>query len=530
MKDHYDVLVVGAGLSGIDAGYRLQTSCPGVDYAILEARESLGGTWDLFRYPGIRSDSDMFTLGLPFEPWTGAKSIADGADILQYLKDTAAKYGIDRRISYSTKVIAADWSSQDARWTLTTQSAAGEHTVSANFVYFSCGYYNYTDPYRPDIPGLADFSGQVIHPQFWPANGVDVAGRTVTVIGSGATAMTLVPALARQGAHVTMLQRSPSYVLSLAARDTIADRLRKVLPAKQAYAAIRLKNAATTVGFYEFCRRVPGAATKILRSGVARQLEGSSVDLAAFTPRYRPWDQRLCIVPDADLFTAIREHDVDVVTDTIDRVEPTAIHTSSGQRIESDIIVTATGLRLQMVGGATVSVDGEVCDPGERYIYRGMMLEGVPNAAVCIGYTNASWTLRADLSAQYFCKFVNYVRSNGYASGTPTVPEAMPATPALDLASGYVQRSIAELPKQGDRKPWFLKQNYFVDRRDAKRADVTADMTFVRPGETRSRSSLSRSPLSRSPLSRVTASSPSDGEIAPSLDELAVTREAERAG
>ncbi|MCL2536634.1 MAG: NAD(P)/FAD-dependent oxidoreductase, partial [Nocardiaceae bacterium] len=485
LQDHYDVLVVGAGLSGIDAGYRIQTMCPGVDYAILEARESLGGTWDLFRYPGVRSDSDMFTLGLPFEPWTGEKSIADGADILQYLKDTAAKHGIDQRIVYSTKVIGASWSSSDALWTLTVESPDGTREVTADFVYLCAGYYNYDAPYRPDFAGIEDFQGEVIHPQFWPKDGIDVAGKQVTVIGSGATAMTLVPALARQGAHVTMLQRSPTYVISLPAKDVVAKALRTVLPKQQAYDAMRLKNAVTTVGFYEFCRRAPGLATKVLRTGVARQLKNSTVGMAAFTPRYRPWDERLCVVPDADLFRSIKDHDVEIVTDSIDRIEPDGVRTASGRQLPSDVIVTATGLSLQMAGGADLAIDGAEVDLGERYIYRGLMLEGVPNAAVCIGYTNASWTLRADLSAKYFCTFVNHVRGNGYSYAYPTVGQDMPMSPALDLAAGYIQRSVAALPKQGDRKPWFLKQNYFVDRRDAKRADVTADMTFVRPGEVR---------------------------------------------
>ncbi|GGB24514.1 FAD-containing monooxygenase EthA [Flexivirga endophytica] len=484
LQDHYDVLVVGAGLSGIDAGYRIQTMCPGADYAILEARETLGGTWDLFRYPGIRSDSDMFTLGFPFEPWTGEKSIADGADILQYLKDTAAKYGIDRRIVYSTKVTEADWSSTDARWTLTVTTPEGTFTVTADFVYLCSGYYNYDQGYRPDFAGIDDFAGDVIHPQFWPDD-LDVDGKKISVIGSGATAMTLVPALTRQGATVTMIQRSPTYVISLPSRDVIANTLRKVLPGKQAYAATRMKNAVTTVGFYEFCRRAPGLATKVLRTGVARQIKDSNVDMAAFTPRYKPWDERLCVVPDSDLFKAIRHHDVEVVTDTIDHIEADGIHTGSGRSIPSDIIVTATGLNVQLAGGATLRVDGKECDPGGRYIYQGLMLEGVPNAAVCIGYTNASWTLRADLSAKFFCRFINHVRAKGHAYGYPTVTSEMPTSPALDLAAGYIQRSIATLPKQGDRKPWFLRQNYFADRRDARRANVTDDMTFVRPGEAR---------------------------------------------
>ncbi|NNG38583.1 NAD(P)/FAD-dependent oxidoreductase [Flexivirga sp. ID2601S] len=484
LKDHYDVIVVGAGLSGIDGAYRLQTMCPDKDYVILEARDSLGGTWDLFRYPGIRSDSDMFTLGLPFEPWTGEKSIADGADILQYLKDTAAKYGIDKRIVYRTRVTGADWSSADAQWTLQLDTPDGAREVTADSVYLCAGYYNYAAGYQPDFPGRADFTGEFIHPQFWP-EGLDAAGKKVVVIGSGATAMTIVPALAKQGAQVTMLQRSPTYVLSLPARDPIATVLRRTLPAQRAYDAIRMKNAVTAVGFYEFCRRAPGAATKVILGGVARQLRGTDVGMAAFTPRYRPWDERLCIVPDSDFFKAIRRHNVDVVTDSIDTVLPRGIRTASGTEIEADIIVSATGLNMQMAGGATLRVDGKEVDLGDRYIYRGMMIEGIPNAAVCIGYTNASWTLRADLTAKYFCRFLNHLDASGYAYGYPTADQAMPTRPALDLASGYVQRSIALLPKQGDRKPWFLKQNYFYDRRDSKRADVTQDMTFVRPGEVR---------------------------------------------
>ncbi|TWE10189.1 flavin-containing monooxygenase [Rudaeicoccus suwonensis] len=484
LKDHYDVIVVGAGLSGINAGYRLQTMSPDKDYVILEGRESLGGTWDLFRYPGIRSDSDMYTLGFPFEPWTGEKSIADGADILQYLKDTAAKYRIDERIAYRTRVTAADWSEADTQWTLTLTTPDGPAEVTSDFIYLCSGYYNYEKGFTPDFPGLDSFTGQVIHPQFWPEN-FDAEGKRVVVIGSGATAMTLVPALAREGAHVTMLQRSPTYVVSLPAKDSLAHTLRSKLGEQRAYEVIRWKNVITSLGMYQFAQRMPKAAASVLTKGVRMQLKGTDIGMEHFTPRYGPWDQRLCVVPDGDLFKALRSGDVDIVTDTITGVEPDGVRVSSGTLLEADVIVTATGLQVQMAGGAQISMNGEPVDLGERFIYRGMMLEGLPNAAVCIGYTNASWTLRSDLSSRYFCMFVNHLTQQGYAYGYPTVSTSMKGSPALDLKSGYIQRSVSVLPKQGDRRPWFLRQNYVLDRRDTKRADVTDDMTFVRASEVR---------------------------------------------
>ncbi|GAB3581144.1 flavin-containing monooxygenase [Calidifontibacter terrae] len=482
LKDHYDVVVVGAGLSGIDAGYRLQTMCPDKDYVILEARDSLGGTWDLFRYPGVRSDSDMFTLGLPFEPWHGEKSIADGGDILDYLKNTAAKYGIDDRIVTGAKVTTADWSGDDAQWTVTVRTAEGERPVTASHVYLCSGYYNYDEGYTPDFPGLTDFAGEVIHPQFWPEH-FDATGKKIVVIGSGATAVTLVPALSGAGADVTMLQRTPSYVIGLPNKDPIAATLRKVLPPQRAYQAVRMKNATSALALYQASRRAPKLMKKVLRGGVMRQVRGSAVTEADFTPPYNPWDQRLCVVPDGDLFKVLRDGRAHVVTDTIDRFVPEGVRTSSGQLLEADVIITATGLKMLAGGGISVTVDGEPVNVAERYIYRGMMISGLPNMAMCVGYTNASWTLRADLSSQYFCTFVNHLNAQGYAYGYPHVDEVMKAAPALDLASGYVVREVAQFPKQGDRKPWFLHQNYLRDRRESKGADVSQDMIFVRPGE-----------------------------------------------
>lgn len=481
LLDHYDVIVVGAGLSGIDAAYRLQTMCPDKDYAILEARSNLGGTWDLFKYPGVRSDSDMYTLGFPFEPWTSDKSIADAADILGYLKSTAAKHGIDQRISYDSTLLAADWTSADARWTLTVGTPTGDRSVTASFVYLCSGYYDYAQGYTPEFAGREDFAGQVVHPQFWPED-LDVEGKNVVVIGSGATAVTLVPALVERGARPTMLQRSPSYVVSQPERDTAAAKLRKRLPSQRAHNIVRWKYVLATQGFYQFARRMPKTAKMVLRKGTEAELKGSGVAIEHFMPRYNPWDERLCVVPSGDLFRALRRQQAEIVTDTIDRFVPEGVRISDGRVLPADIIVTATGLNMLAGGGATLRVDGEPVELGNRYIYRGMMLEGVPNAAMCIGYTNASWTLRADLSSQYFCRFVNHLDASGAAYGYPTAHETMRSKPAIDLQSGYVQRSIKDFPRQGDRMPWFLRQNYVRDNRDIKRADITQDMTFVATG------------------------------------------------
>lgn len=485
LQEHYDVLIVGAGLSGIDAAYRVQTMCPSKDYVVLEGRGSMGGTWDLFRYPGVRSDSDMYTLGFPFEPWTAEKSIADGQTILDYIKNTAAKYGIDKRIRFSHKVIGADWSSEHASWTVHISTPGGERTVSANFVYLCAGYYNYDHGYTPEFAGRDDFNGQIVHPQFWPED-LDTAGKQVVVIGSGATAVTLVPALVQEGAHVTMLQRSPTYMINQPAVDPIATALRRRLSPQRAYQLTRLKNARTSLGFYAFTRKQPKLAAALFRRMTMGQLKGSGIDERHFSPRYNPWDQRLCVVPSGDLFEALKSGNAQIVTDTIDRFVPEGVRTSSGQVIQADIIVTATGLSMLAGGGASLRVDGKDVDLGSRYIYRGMMLEGVPNAAMCVGYTNASWTLRADLSSQYFCTFINYVGMNNYAFGYPMTHEDMAGRPALDLSAGYVLRGIQGFPQQGDKDPWVFKQSWFADRKDFKRADIADGMAFVRPGERRS--------------------------------------------
>ncbi|MDE9366621.1 NAD(P)/FAD-dependent oxidoreductase [Luteipulveratus sp. YIM 133132] len=481
---HYDVVIVGAGISGIGAAYRLQTECPGLSYLIVEGRGSVGGTWDLFKYPGLRSDSDMFTLGFPFEPWRGEKSIADGADILQYIKDTTAKYGIDERIRLNTKVTHASWSSEDASWTIDLAGGDGPSQVTAGFCYLASGYYSYDEGYTPDFPGRESFTGQVVHPQFWPED-LDVTGKRVVVIGSGATAITLVPALADRGAeHVTMLQRTPSYILALPGKDPVADLVRRLPSDKVAHSVNRWSNAVKAVGFYQFARRMPGIATKALTGGARRALvDAPAYDPKHFQPPYKPWDQRVCFIPDGDLFTALRSGDASIVTDTIDAFVPEGIRTSSGEVVQADIVVTATGLNLQIGGGATLDVDGEKVDFGDHFVYRGCMLEGVPNAAMAIGYTNASWTLRADLSAQFFCRFVRQVRDNGYAFGFPRVSGSLTPSPVLDLSSGYVQRSVEELPRRGDKAPWLVRQNYVLDALDMKRAKPTDDMRFVRPGE-----------------------------------------------
>ena len=484
LKEHHDVVVVGAGLSGINAGYRLQTMCPDKDYVILEARGSLGGTWDLFKYPGVRSDSDMYTLGFPFEPWVGDKAIADASDILSYLKHTAAKHGIDQHIVYDTKLTAADWNSDAGEWRLTVQTQDGPREVTATHVFLCSGYYNYDRGYTPAFAGQEDFTGQIVHPQFWPED-LDVAGKRIVVIGSGATAVTLVPALVALGAKPTMLQRSPTYVVSQPARDALAKKLHERLPGNRAHSILRWRYVLATQGFYQFCQRMPGPAKKLLRKGTEAQLKGSGVGIENFEPRYNPWDERLCVVPGGDLFKALRAHEADIVTDTIEKIETDGVRLTSGRLLEADLIVTATGLNVLMAGGAALRVDGEEVDLGNRYIYRGMMLEGVPNAAVCIGYTNASWTLRADLTAQYFCKFVNHVDASGSAYGYPTAQASMKSHPALDLQSGYIRRSLGAIPKQGDRMPWFMRQNYVLDRRDNRRADVAQDMTFVRKGAVR---------------------------------------------
>jgi monooxygenase len=476
-----DVLIVGAGLSGIGAAHRLQTAHPGRTFAVLEARAALGGTWDLFRFPGIRSDSDMFTLGYPFRPWTQAKAIADGGSILRYLQETAAELGIDRHIRFGRRVVAAAWSSAQQRWHVEVRTADGEtERWTCAFLYLCCGYYRYDRGYTPDIAGLAAFGGRVVHPQDWPDD-LDVAGRRVVVVGSGATAVTLVPALAERGAHVTMLQRSPTWMVSLPGTDHLSDVLRRRLPPRLGHAAARWKNILFTQAFFQICRHAPRLGKRMLRAGLARVLPDPAAVHTDFAPRYDPWDQRLCVVPDADFFRAMRTGAAQVVTDRIATVTPTGITCTSGRELPADVLVTATGLQLQAWGAVAVTVDGAPVEPGGTLAYRGCLVSGVPNLAFCVGYVNASWTLRADLVARYVTRLLAYMDAQGYAVATPRPPGGMATRPLLDLSSGYIRRSLSALPSQGTRSPWVLRQNYLRDRYDMDRGDVARDMEFTAP-------------------------------------------------
>lgn len=477
MTEHLDVLVVGAGLSGIGAAYRLQTERPGLSYAILEARDAVGGTWDLFRYPGIRSDSDMFTLGFPFEPWRDGDAIADGDKILAYIERVAAKYAIDDRIRLGHRVVRAEWSSDDARWTVTVERGGATEQLTCGFLYLCTGYYDYEQGYAPDFPGQADFEGRVVHPQQWPDD-LDVSGRRIVVIGSGATAVTLVPALVERGAHVTMLQRSPSWVLSLRRRDRVREIAYAALPQRAAAGFVRWKNVLLNLGFYLLSRRSPRLGRRLLLAGAERGLGDAALVREHFTPRYDPWDQRLCVVPDGDLFAAVRSGEAEVVTDTIERFTPGGIRLASGRELSADVIVTATGLRLKVGGGMELVVDGAPVTLEDRLVYRGMMLGGVPNLAISIGYVNSSWTLRSDLAARYVCRLLGHLAANGWRVAVPVPPAQSARRPLLPLTSGYIQRAGAELPGQGERAPWVMRQNYVLDRRDMLHGDVSEAMSF----------------------------------------------------
>ncbi|MHC1949670.1 NAD(P)/FAD-dependent oxidoreductase [Bradyrhizobium sp. UFLA06-06] len=465
MSAHFDVLIVGAGLSGIGAGYHLQANCPDRSYAILEGRDCIGGTWDLFRYPGIRSDSDMYTLGYSFRPWTEPKAIADGPSILNYVRETARVYGIDKNIRFNHRVVRADWSSADSRWTVEVERGP-EKTIerfTCNFLFMCSGYYKYEHGYTPDFPGIADFAGRVVHPQKW-TDDIDYTAKKVVVIGSGATAVTLVPEMAKTAAHVTMLQRSPTYVVARPDEDKVANWLRARLPAKLAYGLTRWKNVLFGMYFYRLCKRDPERVKKLILGGVRHAL-GPDYDVAThFTPRYNPWDQRLCLVPNGDLFQSLRNGGSSVVTDQIETFTRGGIKLKSGNVLDADIVVTATGLDLQVLGGLEINVDGACVDLSKTMNYKGLMYSGVPNLAAAFGYTNASWTLKCDLTCEYVCRMLNHMKANGYAQVTPrrndpTVTEL----PWVDFSSGYIQRAAARFPKQGSRRPWRLYQNYALD-------------------------------------------------------------------
>ena len=472
-RNHFDVLIVGAGLSGIGAGYHLQTQCPGKTYAILEGRERLGGTWDLFRYPGVRSDSDMYTLGYSFRPWTNPKAIADGESILAYVKETAAAYGIDRKIRYRHQVEAARWSSKNARWTLDVRDGATGELVSftCSFLFACAGYYDYERGYTPELEGRDLFRGRVVHPQQWTPD-IEVEGKHVVVIGSGATAVTLVPALAKTAASVTMLQRSPTYVVSAPEEDWVANWLRRRVTPHSAYAITRWKNVLFAMGTYAYCRRFPAHAKKTIIGLVKKEVGAEVVD-AHFTPTYKPWDQRVCLVPDGDLFEVIRSGRAKVVTDHIAAFTETGIRLRSGDELPADLVVTATGLNLKFLGGMKLEVDGRAIDPAKTMAYKGMMCSDVPNLALAIGYTNASWTLKCDLTCEYVCRLLNYMDERGYTTCCPrrTDPKVTEA-PLLDFSSGYVQRSIERFPRQGSVTPWKLYQNYAFDMLSLRHAKL----------------------------------------------------------
>jgi len=464
MTEHVNVLIVGGGLSGIGAGVHIQTGTPDKTFAILEARDAIGGTWDLFRYPGIRSDSDMYTLGFKFKPWTHAKAIADGHDILQYIQDTAAEHHLHDKIRLGHRVKRTTWSPSLSRWTVEIERGPERERVvmTCDFLFLCAGYYNYEAGFTPQFPGIDRFKGEVVHPQKWTSD-IDHAGKRVVVIGSGATAVTLVPSMTDKAKHVTMLQRSPTYIMALPGEDAIAHGLRAVLPAQLAYDITRWKNVLLGMLFFNLSRRYPNFMKKLLIKGVQRFV-GDNVDVSKhFTPSYNPWDQRVCAVPNADLFKALRKGTASVVTDHIETFTEHGIQLKSGEQLPADMVVTATGLDLLAFGGIEMVVDGQVVKPAETMSYKGMMLAGVPNLAYVVGYTNASWTLKADLTCEYVCRLLRHMDRLGVtqveARRDPNVQEEN----WINFNSGYILRSLHLFPKQGDRKPWKLNQNYILD-------------------------------------------------------------------
>jgi len=470
MAEHVDVLIIGAGLSGVAAGWYVQMRLPGKRYAILEARDAIGGTWDLFRYPGVRSDSDMLTLGYSFRPWANPKAIADGPDILQYVRETAAAFSIDQRIRFRHRARRASWSSAESRWTVEVErlpeqsdTPVEQVEITCDFLYMCTGYYDYAEGYSPDWPDRERFAGRIVHPQQWPAD-LDYAGKRVVVIGSGATAVTLVPAMAERAAHVTMLQRSPTYIVARPSQDAVANWLRRRLPARLAHHIARWKNILLQMAFFQLAQRRPDMTRRNILNMTREQL-GPDYDVEKhFTPTYNPWDQRLCLVPDADLFRAMRAGKVSIVTDQIERFTESGIRTRSGEELPADVIVTATGLRMRLMSGLRLVVDGAEVDLGATLAYRGLMYSGVPNLASSFGYTNASWTLKCELIAQYVCRLLLYMEQHGYSECLPQRPtDVLEELPGVPLTSGYVRRALDSLPRQTTRSPWKVYQNYALD-------------------------------------------------------------------
>jgi len=491
--EHFDVLIIGAGLSGIGAGARLRMDCPDKTFAILEGREASGGTWDLFRYPGIRSDSDMFTLGYRFRPWRDPKAIADGPAILDYIRETAREYDLEKDIRYGHRVRRAEWDSETAAWTveacasrphLSEGSSQEEslpqgrkdpeepqsetRTFTCKFLYLCTGYYDYDAGYTPDWAGFDEYRGTVVHPQQWP-EGLDYTGKNVLVIGSGATAVTLVPAMAETAGHVTMLQRSPTYIITMPSQDAIANFFRKLLPEKAAYMLSRWKNIFRQMFFYELSRKRPEFMKWLIAKGVRAEL-GEDHPIEDFEPKYAPWDQRLCIVPDSDLFRSIRDGRSSIVNGEIERFTANGVRLSNGAELNADIIITATGLVLKIMAGLTLVVDGETVDLSKKMAYKGMMYSDVPNLAQAFGYTNASWTLKCDLTSEYVCRLIKYMDERGYSSCAPRISDpTLKPEPVLDFNSGYVLRALNDLPSQGSKPPWRLYQNYVKDLRMLRR-------------------------------------------------------------
>jgi monooxygenase len=473
MTEHLDVVIVGAGISGVSAAWHLQDRCPTKSYTILERRDDLGGTWDLFKYPGIRSDSDMFTLGFRFKPWLSAKSIADGASIKSYIREAAVENGIDRHIRYGHRVLAADWSDADNRWTVSVENDGQRREITCSFLFACTGYYNYDEGFSPVFPGAEDFAGTVVHPQHWPED-LEYEGKRVVVIGSGATAITLIPALVNSGAgHVTMLQRSPTYIGSLPGVDPFAVRANRLLPDRLAHVANRWKAIAFSTFQYQLARKAPAYMRKTLMTMAKRRLPAGYDVEKHFGPSYNVWDQRLCLAPDGDFFRTIRHGKADVVTDTIDRFTKSGIKLTSGEELQADIIITATGLNMQLIGGVEPTRNGVPMELTSLMTYKGLMFSGVPNFAITFGYTNASWTLKADLVSEFVCRLLNYMDSKGFDFVEPQHPgDTVDELPFMDFSPGYFQRSIDLLPKSGSRAPWRLKQNYLFDMRTIRRGKV----------------------------------------------------------
>jgi len=480
VSDYSDVLIIGAGFSGIGAAYRIHEQNPDLSYTILERRERLGGTWDLFQYPGIRSDSDIFTLSFPWEPWTRPEMIADGADIWQYMVDTARKHGIDDHIRFRTRVLSADWDSDTDTWTVQAEQDGEAKTYRGRFLFFASGYYNYDEPYSPAFPGLEDFSGEVIHPQHWP-EGFDLTGKRLVVIGSGATAVSMIPSLTRKAAHVTMLQRTPSYLFSVQRVQPIFNAVRKVLPRKVSHWLARWVMALFGSLLWLVSRRAPEFSKRLLRRVAEKNLPVDYDIDTHFTPPYKPWDQRMCFILDSDFYQSIAAGDVEVVTDHVDHFDATGIALKSGRHLDADVVITATGIQLHALGGVTLSIDGEKIDPHERFAFRRHLLEDIPNAAWCFGYSNASWTLGADMTARAVAKLLAYMDAHGYTHAYPHLGDVhMSEQPVFNLTSGYVQRAQGVLPKSGDRRPWEMTHNYLRDVIGQRFTSIEDSMVFGR--------------------------------------------------